>query len=108
MGMTPLHILCYNTDATVEMMQAVVEADPSVLIQTDVTNCTPLQLFLKCTNLHESGQDSISIFQYLFEVSTQMMDNTNLLPCMTAAALSECGLDVVFELAMNTNLGRIS
>ncbi len=48
MDMTPLHILCCNPRVTAEMMQLVVENDPSLLTHTDVTGETPLQLFLEC------------------------------------------------------------
>ena len=66
MGMTPLHILCYNPHATAEMMQIMVEAEPSLLTHTDVTGCTPLQTYLICRNLLETNQP-IPSFQDLLE-----------------------------------------
>ncbi len=66
MGMTPLHILCCNPSATTEMIQAVVEGEPSSLTQTDVTGSTPLQLFLKCKSLMKANEESIlTIFDVL-------------------------------------------
>ena len=38
-----------------------VEGEPSVLSQTDVTQSTPLQQFLKCRNLQEAGQDTTTM-----------------------------------------------
>lgn len=55
MGMTPLHTLCCNPRATVEMIQLIVENDPSLRASTDVTDSTPLQLFLKCRRLLSLG-----------------------------------------------------
>ncbi len=131
MGMTPLHILCCNLRATVEMVQVIVENDPSLLTRTDVTECTPLQLFLKCRrppggttcsrqqqekiptsfrNLLDmgiSGED-VAILLILNDNPEFLMslrskdDSTNLFPFMTAATLSYCGLDVVHNLAMKS------
>ena len=60
MGMTPLDILCCNPHATAEMMQIMVEAEPSLLTHTDVTECTPLQVYLQWKNLLQVGQSTPS------------------------------------------------
>ncbi len=124
MGMTSLHILCCNPRAKHEMIQLLVENDPSVLTCTDVTDSTPFQLFLKCRRLAGDGEHEAMALSLgdLFEIGINgedlatvliMNDNqefvaslrskddsTNLFPFMTAATLSECGLDVVYTLAM--------
>ncbi len=120
MGMTPLHILCCNPRATIEVMQVAVEEEPSLLTQTDVIGNTPLQLFLKCRSLVGTNQclpslhdllamrikvEDLSILLLLndnqqINLSNQD-ENTGLLPFMSAAVMSGCGLDVVFALAIN-------
>ena len=104
-----------------------VEGEPSVLSQTDVTQSTPLQQFLKCRNLLEAGQDVMPSLHGLLDIGmksedldillildnnqeidlTNRNENTGLLPYMSAAALSTCGLDSVYTLAMYINLGMI-
>ncbi len=137
MGMTPLHILCCNPRATAEMVRVIVEGDPSLVTQMDITGSTPLQLFLKCRNFikadddddqdddYEKGEMPPTIYDLLkrgiksddlnimlvlnknkgidlnFNLSLSRRDeSTGLLPYMSAATLSQCGLDVVFILAM--------
>ena len=60
--MTALHILCFNPNATIEMVQLLVEIEPSVLSLQDVTGSTPWKLFLKCQSVlradEEDGSDT--------------------------------------------------
>ena len=125
MGMTPLHILCCKTNVTVEMVRVVVEGNPSVLTQTDVTDCSPFRQFLQSRNLLETGQgtnttllsdiletgikgedlDILLILDSNQEIDLSSQDETTgLLPFMSAATLSKCRLDLVYTMAMNTNL----
>merc|ERR1712107_466053 len=59
MGMTPLHILCCNPHATAEVMQIMVEEEPSLLALADVTQRTPLKAYLMYRNLLEADEESI-------------------------------------------------
>ncbi len=142
MGMTALHILCCNPRATADMVRVLVENDPSLLTQTDVTGSTPLQLFLECRRLllgednDDSAEDEVeestdiniiptlrdllgrgikyddlAILFVLVKMNreidfTNRDESTGLMPYMSAATSSECGLDVVFALAME-NLEKI-
>ena len=132
MGMTALHILCCNPHITADTARVLIEREPSLLSQTDVTGSTPLQLFLKCRSslggyednadddeiptlrdLLERGikYDDLAILFVLVKITreidfTNRDESTGLMPYMSAAASSECGLDVVFALAME-NLDKI-
>lgn len=131
MGMTPLHTLCCSPHTTVEWMRVVVEGEPSVLTQMDVTERTPLQQFLKCRNLNLSGtgQDIMPSLVNLLEKRINVEDlailfvlnrnqeidltsqdeATSLMPFMMAAKSLGCGLDVVYALAMkNLDLDMFS
>ncbi len=104
------------------------DGEPSVQTQTNVTNNTPLELFLKCRSLLGAGEDSnirsmpMPTLHYLLErgircddldilssvLENQEMDlsrvrdeSTGLLPFMLAANSLGCGLDVVYGLAMD-------
>ncbi len=83
MGMTPLHILCCNPHITAEMAQIIVENDSSsssspsssssILGHTDVTDSTPLQLFLKCTCtslLEDHEQEELLLPQTMSSLSS--------------------------------------
>ena len=128
MGMTCLHILSCNPRATVEVMQLLVEEEPSLLGRTDDFGNTPLQLFLKCRNLPGAEQGVMPSARDLLEEgitgedlaillvalnSNRQIDlsspdeETGLLPFMSAAASPACGLDAVFTFAMNSNLDMI-
>ncbi len=133
MGMTPLHILCCNPHITAEMVRVIVEqGEPSLLIETDVTGNTPLQLFMRCRGYlpvdADEGVESMPSLNDLLKMGISgedlavlivlnenqefrtclysKDDSTNLFPFMTAASLSSCGLDVVYTLAMK-NLNAI-
>jgi len=126
MGMTSLHILCCNPNATFEAVQNLVKIGPSALSHEDVTGKTPVQLFLLCRGFLGTGddkgteEDSMPSLFYLLEKGIKSEDLkilfvlnkdleaglgirdgcTELLPFMTAATISECGLDVLYNLAM--------
>lgn len=112
MAMTPLHILCFKPTLTVAIIRVVGEGDYSVMTQTDLWGNTPLTAFWNARNFYEyqydnrSRQEIISCLHYLLEVSSQV-HNTSLVSYMTAATMPIFRLDVVFQLAMNANLGRI-
>ncbi len=154
MGMTPLHILCCNLHITADMVRVLIEREPSLLSQTDVTGSTALQLFLNCRRLVGEDEDDADDDEYEVEYEdevevddeveesnlniiptlrdllergikyddltilfvlvkinreidfTNRDESTNLMPYMSAAASSECGLDVVFALAME-NLDNV-
>ncbi len=127
MGMTALHILCCNPKITAEMVRVIVEGEPLSLTQTDVTENTPLQLFMRCRgylpvdadeeeevesmpsqcNLLEkgiSGEDLSILFAMKGNQQIDMSgqnEETGLFPFMSAAVLPGCGLDVIYALAMN-------
>ena len=119
MGMTPLHILCCNPNATPETMQIMVENEPSLLTDTDVTESIPLQVFFICRHLLQAGQpipsfhgileknincEDLAIISVLAsngEMDLSSPDEiTGLSPFMTAAVVSASGLDVMYTLAM--------
>ena len=127
MGMNPLHVLCLNSQASVQLMRVVVDAaEPSLLIQKNVMNKTPLQLFLKCGGLigDDCDEDSIPTLHDLFDRGIQYDDlailavlvkeidltsrdeTTRLMPFMLAAMTPKCRLDVVYGLAIN-NLDKL-
>ncbi len=124
MGMTPLHILCCNPNITAEMVRVIVEqGESSSLIETDVTESTPMQLFMRCRgylpvdeeeeeepslcDLLEKGIEAKDLAILFALNDNQQIDmsgkdeETGLFPFMSAAVLPGCGLDVVFTLAMN-------
>ncbi len=78
MGMTPLHILCCNPRAIVEMIKVIVKG-PSSLPQTDVTGTggsghTPMQIFLKCKSLILANEDSTPSLNDLFNMGIKKED----------------------------------
>ncbi len=93
MGMTPLHILCCNPHATVQMVQLLVEKDSSVLTHSDVTESTPLQLFLKCRSLLLEDQEQQ-------ETETETMTLSSIYDFLNMGISSE---DLEFLLVLNDN-----
>jgi hypothetical protein len=126
MLMTPLHILCCNPTATIEMIKQLQAAEPQAASMENVMNKTPLMILLECKSmkynvLHENGQllpvvglleqgldcdafEAIRAFSGSNRVLVSELENkdaaTGLLPFMYGALLSKCGLDIVYELAM--------
>ena len=82
------------------------QAKLTLLTQNDVPQSTTVLQFLKRRDVLGAGQGPVSILQHLLDLVSQI-ENTSLLPYMKTATLSECGLDVVFRLVMNANLGII-
>jgi hypothetical protein len=127
MLMTPLHILCCNPTTALEMIQMLKAAQPYAASMKNVMNKTPLMMLLESKNekystfhdergqllplvgLLEQGLDfdalemikSVSSNDMVFVSELQRNDEiSGLLPFMYGASLGNCGLDVVYELAM--------
>jgi hypothetical protein len=126
MLMTPLHVLCCSPIVTAEMIQLLKTASPDAVSMTNVFGETPLMMYLKCKNLEynafytnekqlkpltkllEMGikQDIMKIILLFYDETLLVSElekrneTSGLLPFMSAGLLSECGLDVVYELAM--------
>jgi len=130
MGMTALHILCCNPHATAEMVQLMVETDPSVLSLQDATGCTPVELFLICRGLLDLGRPKEEEFTSTNRLSPPLQDllkkgiksedlhivfilnkdlqadvsntdkDTGLTPFLAAVTSPDSKLDVVYTLAM--------
>ena len=120
MDMTALHILCCNPHATAKAVQLFVETDHSLLSHEDVTESTPLKLFLKCRGLLLETEDEDRSLSNFLERGIKGVDldvvlilsrdleaevsnpdgNTGLLPFMSAATIPASDLDVMFTLAM--------
>jgi hypothetical protein len=123
MLMTPLHVLCCNPTATLEMIQMLKAADPDAASMTNVMNKTPLMMLLESKSknynafhdergqllplvrLLEQGLD-FDAFKMIKSASLNVSEleiedeTSGLLPFMYAASLGNCGLDIVYELAM--------
>mmetsp|Transcript_26844 Transcript_26844/g.40314 ORF Transcript_26844/g.40314 Transcript_26844/m.40314 type:complete len:435 (+) Transcript_26844:2127-3431(+) len=122
MGMTALHTLCCNPHTTIKMVQIMVEKDPSILAIRDISQSTPLELFLRCRGFLGAKQGSISLFQDVLQNGIEYDDlehllvlnsdlesdlsirheSTGLIPFMTALATAACGLDVAYALAIRS------
>jgi hypothetical protein len=125
MLMTPLHVLCCNTAVTFEMIRMLKAACPDAVSMRNVLDETPLMMYLKCKKkeyyaYHVNGQLSplvklleLGIEYELLEVIWILYDEvmflselaersevSGLFPFMYGASLADCGLDVVYELAM--------
>jgi hypothetical protein len=127
MLMTPLHILCCNPTATLEMIQLLKAAQPHAASMRNVMNKTPLMMLLesksheKYNALHDADGQLLPLAGLLeqgldFEALEMIMSlsgnnifvselkiedlTSGLLPFMYGASLGNCGLDVVYELAM--------
>jgi hypothetical protein len=128
MLMTPLHILCCNPTATTEMIQLLKAAQPHASSMRNVMNKTPLMMLLesrsrkKYNALHDADGQLLPLVGLLkhgldFEALEMIMsasgnemvlvselqhndEASGLLPFMYGASLVNCGLDVVYELAM--------
>jgi hypothetical protein len=127
MLMTPLHVLCCNPTATLEMIQMLKAAQPDAASMRNVMNKTPLMMLLESKSknysafhdeggqllplvgLLEQGLDfdalemikSASVNDVVFVSELQHNDEASgLLPFMYGASLGNCRLDVVYELAM--------
>jgi hypothetical protein len=127
MLMNPLHVLCCNPAATLEMIQMLKVAQPDAASRRNVMDKTPLMMLLESKNedystfhdergqllplvgLLEQGLDfdalvmikSASVNDMIFVSELEIEDETSgLLPFMYGASLGNCGLDVVYELAM--------
>lgn len=128
MNMTALHILSCNPNVTAEKIKILKAAYPEAASKNNVMGMTPLELFLLCKgikseevrrgppsmrNLMRLGlkygelENILSIlatyfdnneeFKYAF---TKQDETSGLLPFMDAASLYQCGLDLVYMLAM--------
>jgi hypothetical protein len=125
MLMNPLHTLCCNPTATVDMIKLLKAAQPNAASMKNVKGKTPLMMLLECMSkkysvfhkygkllplvgLLEKGLDynaleMILAFDDEMSLVSQMgkQDKTSgLLPFMYGASLADCGLDVMYELAM--------
>jgi hypothetical protein len=128
MLMTPLHILCCNPTATLEMIQLLKAAQPHAASMRNVMNKTPLMMLLesksheKYNALHDADGQLLPLVGLLkhgldFEALEMIMsasgnemvlvselqssdEASGLLPFMYGASLRNCGLDVVYGLAM--------
>jgi hypothetical protein len=126
MLMTPLHILCCNLAATLESIQMLKAAQPPAASMRNVMHKAPLMLLLESRSkkyrafYSEDGQllslvglleqgldvDALEMIQSIsgnnIFVSELLSNNetSGLLPFMYAASLGNCGLNVVYELAM--------
>jgi hypothetical protein len=128
MGMTALHVLCCNPNATAHDIKALKDVHINSASVRNVQNLTPLMMLLKCKGLayddfyHMNGQ-FVSLFRVLelgvvdYDVLEMIMgasdvedsllssfenndEESGLLPFMHAASLQQCTLDTVFRLAM--------
>ncbi len=126
MLMTPLHVLCCNPTATLEMIQMLKAAQPDAASRRNVMDKTPLMMLLESKSKNysafhdEDGQllplvglleqgldfDALEMIKSvsgnnIFVSELEIEDETSgLLPFMYGASLGNCGLDVVYELAM--------
>jgi hypothetical protein len=120
MGMTALHVLSCNPNITVEMIEMLKAASSvDVINMKDVIGMTPQMLFLKCKCFEEvhdiydvltSGfkGDDFECFLWLANAEekkdiVQKLEQRNelgMLPFMHTAILPQCGLNVIYNLAM--------
>jgi hypothetical protein len=127
MLMTPLHVLCCNPAATLEMIQMLKAAQPDAASMRNVMDKTPLMMLLESKNenysaLHDTDGQLLPLVGLLeqgldfeaLEMIKSTSDNgiipvselqrddetSGLLPFMYGASLGNCGLDVVYELAI--------
>jgi hypothetical protein len=128
MLMNPLHVLCCSPTVTAEMIRMLKAACPDAASMRNVLNETPLMMYLnmkckkkECNAYHENGQlflplvklldlgiecellEIICIFydEVLIASELEQSDEVSgLLPFMYGASLTNCGLNVVYELAM--------
>jgi hypothetical protein len=128
MLMTPLHVLCCNPTATLEMIQMLKAAQPDAASMRNVMDKTPLMMLLESKNedystfhdehgqllplvgLLEQGLDFDALEMIKSVASGNSMvsvseleyndESSGLLPFMYGASLGNCGLDIVYELAM--------
>jgi hypothetical protein len=126
MLMTPLHVLCCNPTASIEMIQQLKAAQPRAALMKNVMNQTPLMMFLELKSkryniFHQDGQllplvellekgldvDALEIIQAFDDEMVTIIseivkrdDTSGLLPFMYSASLKNCKLNVVYQLAM--------
>jgi hypothetical protein len=125
MLMTPLHVLCCNPIVTAEMIQILKDACPDTASMRNVLNETPLMMYFKCKKkeynaYHVDGQllplvqllksgiecKFLKVIWILYDQAmlVSQLEERNelsgLLPFMYGASLEDCGLDVVYELAI--------
>jgi hypothetical protein len=126
MLMTPLHVLCCNPTVNAEMIQTLKDACPDTASMRNVLDETPLMMYLTCkrkeyNSTYHVDRQKLSLVKLLklgierkfLEVIwilyneamlISQLEETNeisgLLPFMHGASLTNCGLDVVYELAM--------
>jgi hypothetical protein len=126
MLITPLHVLCCNPTATIEMILTLKAAQPDMALARNVMDKTPLMMLLeskrkKFTTFHEDGEllsllglleqgldiDALEVIQayngdeMVFVSELQIAhEASGLLPFMYAASLPQCRLDLVYVLAM--------
>jgi hypothetical protein len=127
MLMTPLHVLCCNPTASLESIQILKAAQPDAASMRNVMNKTPLMMLLESKNenysifhdergqllslvgLLEQGLDFDALKMIKSASGNNMVsvseleyndETSGLLPFMYGASLGNCGLDIVYELAM--------
>jgi hypothetical protein len=127
MLMTPLHVLCCNPTATIEMIQMLKDVQVEASSMRNVMGKTPLMLLLetksreKYSGFHDEDGNLLPVVGLLeqgldyealemimsapandTEFISELQNNdvtSGLLPFMYGASLEKCGLDVVYELA---------
>ncbi len=134
LGMTALHVLVCNPFATVDMIKLLVSNSVQISPKTEtVEGCskkTPLQLFLEMKNLSDAFHDcyetngyiplttllnrriaiewedieSIMAIQLSLDESGKADSVSGLYPFMQAAILEHRSLDIVYNLALRSNL----
>ena len=126
MGMTALHVLCCNPNATVHAIRALKDANPNAASIRNVAGMTPLMLLLKCRgqaydNLFVDGEllplvgllelgvdyDVLEMVMGAFDDGGRLVlsldgidEESRLFLFMQAALLPDCAFDMVYMLAM--------
>ena len=128
MGMTALHVLCCNPNATAHAIKALKDAHPNAASMRNVKGLTPLMMLLECEGLACNDfyvdEEFVSLFRVLelgveygvlekiigasdVEVGNRLVlaferkdEESGLIPFMRAALLQQCTLDTVYRLAM--------
>jgi hypothetical protein len=125
MLMTPLHVFCCSPTVTAEMIQILKVGCPDAASMTNVLGETPLMIHLahkdkEYKRFYINGQllplvDVLElginwdILNIIWILGNEMMltseleernETSGLLPFMLAGSLSQCGLDIVYELSM--------
>jgi hypothetical protein len=124
MLMTPLHVLCSNPNATIEMIKLLKVAQPDAALMQNVMDKTPLRMLLECKSeryhrFHDKDGQLLPLVKLLqqgldFDALEMILgydnsmpelwkidDTSGLSPFMYGASLVDTKLDVVYEMAMN-------